>query len=50
MDYLKKAEKETLLLTLIAYNYLLSKGGERTLMNFEKMGGLDQLEQLQLLS
>ena len=48
MDYLKKNDKRTLHLTLNAYSFLLSKGGERTLKKFEKMGGLDHLEELQM--
>jgi len=47
MDYLSRAEKQTLLLTLEAYSILFSKGCEPTMKNFEKMGGLDHLEQLQ---
>ena len=47
MDYLKKNDKRTLHLTLNAYSFLLSKGGEHTLKKFEDMGGLDLLEELQ---
>ena len=42
-----ESDPNTLILTLYSFNYLLEKGGNRTRINFERMGGLDALENLQ---
>jgi hypothetical protein len=41
-------DPKNLILALYSFKYLLEKGGSRTRINFERMGGLDALENLQM--
>jgi hypothetical protein len=37
-----------MILALFSFKNILEKGGSRTKINFERMGGLDALENLQI--
>ena len=40
-------DPQSIIVTLYSFKYLFEKGGSRTKINFERMGGLDTLENLQ---